>query len=736
MDGKEYISVILPLKLEWEPCYRTSVGVCQGDRVRVMFANKEYVGVVDKVGITPEVELEKIREIISVETDLSSVLPEEIALWKQVAGYYLCSVGEVYKAAYPSIKTNMEQARADSRRKVCERREKAVEMVRKKIDRLQARLEKKLEDAESVRTGTKARTRLEEEIERLGKEIQTGQSALESAICNLNAAKAGMMIPPFSGSEDNITLSPAQIKAISEIEESFRRGRPALLHGVTGSGKTEIYIRLAMEALKKGRNVLYLVPEIALSRQLEERLHEHFQENLLIFHSGESVASRRNSAEMIRNSGSGNYIALSTRSGLFLPHHDLGLIIVDEEHDSSYKQDSPAPRYNGRDTALLMSRIHQGCNIILGSATPSLEAVYNASTGKYSLVRLTEKYHGEGDIEVEIVDTKAERRKRGMAGSFSRKLIDRIRTTLQEGGQILILRSRRAWSTSLQCEDCGEIARCPHCNVSLSLHRDKDTMICHYCGYSAAYTGHCVKCSGPLNGIGAGTQKIEEEAGRLFPDAVVARLDSDSSQEQKKIISDFAKGEINILIGTQIIGKGFDFSNIGLVAVIAADAMLSIQDFRADEKALHLLEQFRGRCGRRGKKGMFMIQTSQPEHPVYESLKNMAGEDFTKSLLAERQDFGFPPYSRIIEITIRDRFEDRAGRMALWLAERFAGFNITGPYKPSVDRIADQHIQKIRICLPKDRTLMEKKRRIREIISGFEKSKKYDDHITVDVDPA
>ena len=738
MAQKQYISVILPLRLEWIPCYSADTEVRQGDRVRVIFANKEYVGVTYRTGIVPDVSPEKVRDIICVENDIPSVLPQEMELWMKVAEYYMCTAGEVYKAAYPGMKINMEQARAQAKAKVCQRREKAIELIQNRIAKLQSRLEKKESAAANAKEGTKNLQSLLSDIIRIKEELAAGNCALGKARESLTAAENGMIIPQNLPIEDNVHLSEAQESAIENIRSSFQSGKPALLHGVTGSGKTEIYIKLAFEAIRNNKNVLYLVPEIALSRQLEERLSVHLGERLLTFHSSESAASRRNSAEIIRNMGgaSSNYVALCTRSGVFLPHHNLGLIIVDEEHDSSYKQDSPAPRYNGRDTALMMSKIHTGCNLILGSATPSLESVYNALAGRHTLVTLTEKYHGAGTADIEIIDTKAERRKRGMAGSFSRKLIERINSTLQSGEQVLILRSRRAWATTLQCDECGEIQKCPHCNVSLSFHKNKGTMLCHYCGYSAPYTGTCQKCNGQLSGLGTGTQKIEEEAASLFPEAVIARLDSDSSESQRSIINDFTEGKTDILIGTQMVGKGFDFSNLGLVAVIAADGMLGIQDFRADEKALHLLEQFRGRCGRREKNGLFVIQTSQPEHPVYRNLSGADNTNLSETLLTERKDFGFPPFSRIIEITIKDNYADRVERMSGWLSERLSKFEMTGPYLPVIDRIADQHLRKIRICLPKDRTLFEKKKMIREIISRFETSYKYDGHIVIDVDPA
>ena len=738
MSESIYISVILPLKLEWEPCYCSEHPVHTGDRVKVEFAKKEYIGVANQIGITPDISPEKIKQIISIESDVPPILPQEIELWKKVSEYYMCTIGEVYKAAYPSIKINLEQARAEAKKRVCLKREKAVEAVRSRLEKLIGRLEKKEKDFSKSKEGTKTRLTLSEDIARIKEAIIAGHAALETATSSLKAAQEGQIAHVMSDIAENVSLSAAQTVARNEISDGFKAGKPVLLHGVTGSGKTEIYISLALEALRNRKNVLYLVPEIALSRQLEERLGKHFGERLITFHSGESAASRRNSAEIVRNPDSsvGNYVALCTRSGLFLPHHDLGLIIVDEEHDKSYKQDSPAPRYNGRDTALLLSTINKDCKIILGSATPSLEEIYNTKTGKHKLVCLNERFHGSAPPDVEIIDTRAERKKRGMIGSFSRKLIDNIRQTLQSGEQILILRSRRAWATALQCEVCGELQKCPHCNVSMNLHKGNGRMVCHYCGHSMQHTGRCAKCSGPLISLGTGTQKIEEEAAVLFPQARIARLDADTAQNHKNIIRDFSQGDIDILVGTQMISKGFDFSNLTLVAVISADSLLSADDFRADENTHQLMEQFRGRCGRREKTGRFIIQTSQPEHPLFTEISGTNANVFSDRLLAERQAFGFPPYCRIIEISIRDQHEKRLGKLSGLLAQELKQLNPVGPYTPAVDKIADQFIRKIRICLPKDSRLNRQKELIKEKISTFEKSYKYDGHTIIDVDPS
>ena len=727
-----------------------------GDRVRVMFANRIYIGVISSTDAIPTISSEKIQPILSIEADMERILPQEIELWKAVSEYYLCSIGEVYKAAYPAQKTDMEAAKAISERSRRQREENKRKELSEKAALRIARIENRLVRLKN----SLERARKEERKASLAEEIADAEKKIEEIRSQISETSeesfnnGSKSIAVISKEEEKVRLTEAQEKAYAKIQEEFRDGRPVLLHGVTGSGKTEIYIRLAQEAMEKGRNVLYLVPEIALSRQLEERLRKYFPDSLMTFHSGETAASRRSTAERIRRAakedciGKG-YIVLGTRSSLFLPHNGLGLIIVDEEHDSSYKQDSPAPRYNGRDTALMLSRLHNS-NIILGSATPSLEELYNCRVGKHCAVRLEERYHNGEDAAIEIIDTKAERRKRGMTGSFSRKLIAHMEETLKRKEQIIILRSRRAWAPILQCTSCGEIQKCPYCNVSLNLHKSsyEERMTCHYCGYSVRYTGRCSKCTGSLSPLGAGTQKIEEEVAQLFPEAVIARLDSDTAQSKSfetKTIRDFSNGDIDILIGTQIVTKGFDFSGLTLVAVIAADTLLGIQDFRADEKAIQILEQFRGRSGRRGRKGLFVIQTSQPEHPVYRRLSGQDSSSFADTLLMERKDFGFPPYTRIVEISISDRFEDRAIRMSEKLADILKSSikgkdmidnPVTGPYAPAVDRIADRFIRTIRISFPKDRNTTAEKLRMKKMISGFEKTNSYSGHITINVDPA
>ena len=912
VTGRIFIQVILPLRLEWEPFYYqeielsesagdasglfsvTSTGsvtgkgdsvsvegnsvtenggsvservdsetgkgnpvkkgggeqVRVGERVRVNFAGKEYVGVVSVENAGKQAEamgiVDKVKPIVGMAEGLEPVTQEEIALWRQIAEYYLCTVGEVYKAAYPAQKVEKEVVQARHEALKEEREEKNRAKIEDKIKRLEERVEKKAElaakarKAESRERYLAEKERLEEEIGLLVRRVTsmvgelcrttssvtrgggsvtgdgrsvtgdgrsvtgdggsvTGQSFSmayqpeDEAVVRQNST-----IETSVKTEKEIVLSAAQEEAYSKIKEIFVKGKPALLHGVTGSGKTEIYLKLAQETLERGNNVLYLVPEIALSRQLEDRISETFPEELLVFHSGETMVRKRDVAAALRHCASAKdineyvdasqntnakkdsasedtltiksssceaiektnhhgYVVLGTRSAIFLPHRDLGLVIVDEEHDTSYKQDSPAPRYNGRETAIMMAKIF-GANVILGSATPSLESLYNCSVGRYGLVTLNKRFYDAADSDIEIIDTIAERRKNGMIGSFSRKLIGHMGKCLGEHRQVLILRERRAYSPIVQCQECGEIPKCRCCNVSLSLHRRADgseRLVCHYCGRVYEYTGKCPKCGGNLKPLGSGTQKIEEETANIFPNARIARLDSDTAQSRKyetDTIRKFSNGEIDILIGTRMVAKGFDFSGLSLVAVLQADSILGQEDYRADERGLQLLEQFRGRCGRRGEKGLFVIQTSQPDHPVYQNIDGKIDDSgMMARFLGERKMFGYPPYSRVIGVIVKDYNQARVDLLSRELAEAIRGAlgarlsfapgvqnspDVIGPYSPAIDKISNQNIRQIRVLLPKDRSLVRNKETLAAAVERFEKEKKYSGHIALDVDPA
>ena len=671
MSAPAYIQVILPLRLEWEPCYRVPEGtaVRVGDRVRVLFARKEYVGAVSAVGVQPQTDEKRILPILASEEGLPKVLPDEIKFWRAVSDYYLCSIGEVYKAAYPALKIDQEEVEARMK------------------ERLEARLMRLKDKAEKARR--------EDTRERYNAEIEAVEALLRGE-------KPTVSPTP-------VTLSPAQETAAGSARKAFADGKTVLLHGVTGSGKTEIYLKLAQETLEKGRNVLILVPEIALSRQLEDRIAAVFPD-VQVFHSGVSAARRTQVASRIRKPGP--YLVLGTRSALFLPHHNLGLMLG----------------------------VIQKAQVVLGSATPSLESLYNAETGRFVKVDLKERFHAGDEAEIRLIDTVAERRKRGMTGSFSRKLIQEITDTLDAGEQVLVLRARRSYAPSVQCTECGKIPKCPHCHVPMSLHRGPDRLVCHYCGHTEPYTGICPTCHGELQPLGAGTQKVEEELSALFPGRHIARLDGDTPDtEEAAIIRGFADGDIDILVGTQIITKGFDFDGLSLVAVLQADSLVGQQDFRADERAFQLLEQFRGRSGRRGRPGRIVIQTREPEHPVYARLQGSDDAD----LLAERRLFGYPPYTRLVHITLRDSNEKRLEYLSKELRNALlAAFSeadtppaIIGPYAPAVDRIAGETIRQLRVMLARNKALTALKHTLAQTISAFGKERKYTAHIVIDVDP-
>ncbi len=772
MSDRIFIQIILPLRLEWEPFYSVPPGstINVGDRVRVNFSGKEYVGVVsaadagakaEELGIT-----DKVKPIEGAAEGLEPVSMEEIALWRQIAGYYLCSVGEVYKAAYPAMKVAEEEVQARRESAKAEKEAVLLAKAEEKALKIRDRIRRKAGQIERARK-EETRLRYIQEKEQLERELAgLAPERLKDSDAGNGPGTEAAAGPEGESSVKQIVLSPAQQEAYSEIGRIFADGKPALLHGVTGSGKTEIYLKLAQETLAAGKNVLYLVPEISLSRQLEDRIGETFPKELLVFHSAETMSRKRGIANAVRHgretgksgaAGGNGYVVLGTRSAIFLPHKDIGLVIVDEEHDTSYKQDSPAPRYNGRETAIMMARIF-GADVILGSATPSLESLYNCSVGRYGLVTLRQRYYNAADSDIEIIDTIAERRKNGMVGSFSRKLIGHISECLANHRQVLLLRERRAYAPVVQCQECGEIPRCRRCNVSLSLHRRADgqmKMVCHYCGRTYEYSGRCSACGGELKPLGSGTQKIEEEAARLFPSARIARLDGDSAHSRNfgaDVIRKFARGETDILVGTRIVAKGFDFSGLALVAVLQADSILGQEDYRADERGLQLLEQFRGRCGRRSEKGLFVIQTSQPGHPVYQSIDGqMNGASTVRRFLEERKLFGYPPYSRIIAVTVKDYNEGRVELLSRGLADAIgsvlpsgAGFRggaasgpkIIGPYSPAVDKVSGQNIRIIRILLPKDKSLTGNKEALAAAVARFEKERKYQGHISLDVDPA
>lgn len=691
MNGQKvlYAEVILPIKfadaifytidetlLDSSAAPQDALKNLIGSRVTVTFASKRYIGVIYKVySSLPDIAVStgtKSVEIKPIEgfENKQPVTLKELKFWETIAEYYMCTIGEVYGAAYPKLSDKQEKVNSKLTPKTL--------------------------------------------IERIKKEKE---------------------FPP-------VELSQPQQKALQEIKAQIN-SKCVLLHGVTGSGKTEIYITLAKEVIAEGKNVLYLVPEIAMSRQLEERIKEHFGERVLTYHSNLTQARKKLVRNMLQQQEP--VVVLGTRSSILLPLNNLGLIIVDEEHDASYKQDDPAPRYNARDAALFLSKIHR-CKVLLGTATPSLETLYNCSIGLYAKVELKERYFSSRKPTVIVIDTLYARKTGQMKGAFSQGVINRLKQTVANGEQAIIFSHLRSYAPFVICRECGEVLKCPHCNVALSYHKFSDTLTCHYCEYSVPFNPNaaCPKCKKEksLELGGAGSEKIEEELHALIPEAAVARYDADiasSKTDSALVLSKFAQGEIDILIGTQMITKGFDFDNVTLVAVIQTDTLLAQQDFRADEKTLALLFQLMGRCGRRDKTGLFIVQTTSKHHPVIEQIAKSDEqiEEEDVSMLKERKMFGFPPFVRLINITLRNRnlrtlSEESAELVrALKINLGNALSDITGPYRPKLERVKEAYQQEIGIKIARTPQLKNTKRNLAHILRAM----RFKSQTVIDVDP-
>lgn len=658
-----YARVILPLRITMDVTYIVPEPLIKtlqrGSFVKVPFSGSIYTAVIEFITNEPPHFKGEIKEIESVEP-ISGASQMEIEFWKWIAEYYMCTIGEVYKAAFP------------------EPLAKTTLLKRKK----------------TVRSAT----------------VVEGPSK----------------------------LSTAQQEAMLQIEKNIKTKMPTLLKGVTGSGKTEIYIQLAYRAHSRGENVLIMVPEIALSRQLSQRLSKIFGGDLLVYHSKQSSAVRRDIYNRVKASNN-PYILLGLRSSVFLPFSNLGIIIVDEEHDSSYKQSEPAPRYNGRDSALMLSKIHSA-GVVLGSATPSLESIYNSHSGRYSLVELKEKFYGDHIPSVAIIDTIREQKRGKMEGLFSQTALDEIRERLSKGEQTLIFRNRRSYSPLVQCIYCGDIPHCLHCNVTMSYHKNRGTLSCHYCDYSRRFTPICTICGKPgLKERGCGTEMIEEQIRGLFPQARVARFDAETTarkSEEAKILRDFASGEIDILVGTQMISKGFDFEKLTLILLVQADSMFAVEDFRSSERAMQMLVQLAGRGGRRYNKSHIIVQTAQPENKIYQQFEQSKSNIATE--LEQRGEFEYPPFTRLIKIVIKgsnqfniDKFAQSVSR----LLPQWGASNFTGPFPPPVDRLRGDYVLNIWIKLSRKSEITSVKRKITEGVEELLKAQGKGVKIFFDSDP-
>ena len=538
-------------------------------------------------------------------------------------------------------------------------------------------------------------------LERSGCSSTILDGLLKRGVLESYEKEVGRLQVPVCRLQPLSSLSPAQEKAYSEIHDTFTSKDVCLLHGVTSSGKTEIYVRLIDEVLKLGRQVLYMLPEIAITTQITERLAKLFGNKLLVYHSKFSDNERVEVWNKLLH-GNEPMVVLGVRSSLFLPFKDLGLIIVDEEHENTYKQQDPAPRYHARNAAIVLAGMH-GAKTLLGSATPSIDSYFNATTGKYGLVELVTRY---GDClmpEIITADIKELKRKKIMKDTlFSPLLVEKVNASLARGEQAILFQNRRGFAPLIECKSCGWVPHCVNCDVSLTYHKYHNQLVCHYCGYTIQLPPHCPECqSTELKMMGFGTEKVEEEIASLFPSAKVERLDFDTARTRtayERIISDFEKGKTQILIGTQMLSKGLDFGNVSVVGILNADNLMNYPDFRAHERAFQLMVQVSGRAGRRDKRGTVVLQTSQPEHPLIRMVQHFAYKEMVRLQLSERSMFRYPPYYRLIVLVLRSRNESVLQELSVIYAEKLharLGERVLGPVTPPVTRVQTLHIKKI-----------------------------------------
>ncbi len=537
----------------------------------------------------------------------------------------------------------------------------------------------------------------------------------------------------FTGekSEKELLLSEAQQNAFTAIKQSLTEKEVCLLHGVTSSGKTEIYIKLIEEYLHTGRQVLYLLPEIALTTQLVSRLRLHFGDKVAVFHSKYSNNERVEVWKQTLENSEKAQIVIGARSALFLPFNDLGLLIIDEEHEQTFKQTDPAPRYHARDAAIVLANFHNA-KVLLGSATPSIETYFNTQNDKYGLVTLTERYKNVRMPEVVLVDLKDKHFRKRMTGHFSDLLIEEITEALSLGEQVILFQNRRGYSPIIECLTCGHVPHCQQCDVSLTYHKFKNQLRCHYCGYAIAKPTNCHSCSSiDLTTKGFGTEQIEQELASLFPKAKTARMDQDTTRGKfgfEKIIDTFKNREIDILVGTQMLAKGLDFDNVSLVGIMNADNMLHHPDFRAFERSFQMMTQVAGRAGRSEKQGKVVIQTYNPNHNTIQQVTNHNYNGMYKEQLYDRQIYKYPPYFRIIKLTIKHKDFDKLKEGSMWLYQVLSqnlNIPVLGPEEPAISRIRNEYIRTILIKIPQNMHLGNTKKTIQKMLNSFEAVAQY-----------
>ena len=716
-----YADVILPLPLEGVFTYSVPDSLKEqvktGFRVLVPFGrSKTYIGIV--ANIHDNTPTFKVKDISAVLDNSRMVIDKQLRLWQWISKYYMSSIGDVYNAAFPAGLKNNDSYRPKTEIYITLapsfRNKQSVDIALSMLKQAKKQKElllcylslscwdKYIDNDEDTNIKEVSREELLNEshctVTVLRNLLQRNiLNTYEREVGRLNTGKVYDTLPLKA-------LSDKQQDAYNNILFNFIKKDVVLFHGVTSSGKTEIYIHLIQQALDKGQQVLYLLPEIALTVQICQRLRKVFGQRLGIYHSGYSDAER---VEIWKKqiSDSPYDVILGARSAVLLPFSHLGMIIIDEEHESSFKQQDPAPRYHARCVAIMMAQMY-GAKTLLGSATPSIESLYNAQKGKYGYVRLNTRY---GDIslpDIQVVDVKDLRRRKIMTGSFSPPFLAAIRSALQSGRQVIIFQNRRGFAPMIECKTCGWVPRCKHCDVPLTYHKRLGKLTCHYCGAIYEAPSECPACgSKEIIGRGLGTEKIEDIIATEFPEARISRMDLDTTRSRdayEHIISDFASKRTNILIGTQMVTKGLDFDNVGVVGILDADSMLNSPDYRAYEQAFSMMSQVAGRAGRKGERGLVILQTKSPQLPVISQITAHDCDSFYAEQIEERRLFIYPPFCRLIYVYLRHREErvvDAAAIVMGNMLRSWFGERILGPDKPAVSRIKTMHIRKLLIKL-------------------------------------
>ena len=717
-----YVDVILPLPLEGTFTYSVPepmvAQVRMGVRVLVPLGrSKTYTAMAVRLhSEKPEFETRPIIQVIDAEPVL---IEQQLHLWQWISTYYMSPIGDVFKAALPAGLKAEENYRPKTVRCVTLpanlRSEQSLHMALTILKRALKQHQTfstylQLSHWSEIDGETPPAHIAEIACDELQNAANASDAVLRQLIqrnfLELYHREVGRLNTSGEYHPERIQpLSPAQKAAEDSISRQFNEKNVVLLHGVTSSGKTEIYIHLIKKAIDEGKQVLYLLPEIALTVQMTRRLQNVFGSRLGIYHSKYSDAER---VEIWKKQLSSEPydVILGARSAVFLPFTRLGFVIVDEEHETSFKQQGPAPRYHARSTAIMLARMYEGAKVLLGTATPSMESYHNACTGKYGYVQLTTRYKDVAMPEIRVVDTKDLYHRKMMRGAFSPDLLEAMRTALRNKKQVLLFQNRRGFAPMVECKVCGWVPKCKNCDVSLTYHRSMNLLTCHYCGYTYPVPKQCPNCeSTELLGRGYGTEKIEDRVRELFPEARIARMDLDTTRSAGaygRIIDDFSCGRTDILIGTQMITKGLDFSGVTVVGILNADTMLNYPDFRAYEQAFQMLSQVSGRAGRRDERGLVILQTKSADLPVIQQVVAGDFQTFARDLLEERSMFRYPPFYHLVYVYLRHRNEQLVDSAAIEMASRlrqaFAD-RVLGPDKPAVARVKTESIRKIVIKL-------------------------------------